>query len=97
MVKNPPAHAGNAEDIGSILGSERSPGEDGNPLQYAFLPGKPMVRRAEKAKVHSIPKELGIDLVTKQQLCCLFNSVNNKILKLTFSVNNKILSLLIIK
>ena len=25
-----------------------------------FLPGKPMVRRAEKAKVHSIPKELGM-------------------------------------
>ena len=43
MVKNPPAHAGNAEDMASILGSERSPGEeDGNPLQYAFLPGKPL-------------------------------------------------------
>ena len=61
MVKNPPAHAGNAGDMASILGSERSPGEeDGNPLQYAFLPGKPMVRRTEKAKVHSIAKELGM-------------------------------------
>ena len=32
MVKNPPANAG---DVGSIPGSERSPGEgNGNPLQY---------------------------------------------------------------
>ena len=45
MVKNPPDHAGNTGDMGSILGSERSPGEeDGNPFQYAFLPGKPMVK-----------------------------------------------------
>ena len=59
MVKNPPDHAGNAGDMGSILGSERSSGEeDGNPFQYAFLPGKPMIRRAGQAKVHSITKEL---------------------------------------
>ena len=58
MVKNPPAHAGNAGDMGSLLWSERSPGEDGSPLQHAFLPGKPMVRRAGKAKVHGIAKEL---------------------------------------
>ena len=32
VVKNPPANAG---DVGSIPGSERSPGEgNGNPLQY---------------------------------------------------------------
>ena len=31
-VKNPPANAGNARDMGSIPGSERSPGEgNGNP------------------------------------------------------------------
>ena len=35
MVKNPPANAG---DVGSILGSGRSPGEvNGNPLQYSCL------------------------------------------------------------
>ena len=35
MVKNLPA---SAEDIGSILGSERSPGRgNGNPLQYSCL------------------------------------------------------------
>ena len=35
VVKNPPANAG---DVGSIPGSERSPGEgNGNPLQYSCL------------------------------------------------------------
>ena len=35
VVKNPPA---NAEDVGSILESGRSPGEgNGNPLQYSCL------------------------------------------------------------
>ena len=33
-VKNPPAHAGDAGDVGSISGSARSPGGGhGNPLQ----------------------------------------------------------------
>ena len=38
-VKNPPANAGNARDMGSIPGSERSPGEgNGNPkIQYSCL------------------------------------------------------------
>ena len=35
VVKNPPANAG---DVGSVLGSGRSPGEGkGNPLQYSCL------------------------------------------------------------
>ena len=35
MEKNPPANAG---DVGSIPGSERSPGEgNGNPFQYSCL------------------------------------------------------------
>ena len=34
VVKNLPASAGDARDVGSIPGSERSPGEaNGNPLQ----------------------------------------------------------------
>ena len=38
MVKCPPANAGNAGDMGSISGLERSPGKGyGNPV---FLPGK---------------------------------------------------------
>ena len=43
MVKNPPANAGN---MGSTLGSGRSPGENnGNPLQY-FCLGNPLDRGA---------------------------------------------------
>ena len=34
MVKNPPAHAGDTRDVGSIPGSGRSPG---NPLRYSCL------------------------------------------------------------
>ena len=38
LVKNPLANAGDAEDMGSIPGSERSSGGGhGNPLQYSFL------------------------------------------------------------
>ena len=41
VVKNPPA---NAENMGSIPGSGRSPGEEnGNPLQYSCL-GNPKER-----------------------------------------------------
>ena len=43
-----------AEDLGSIPGSERSPGEgNGNPLQYSCL-GNPMDRVAWWATVHGI-------------------------------------------
>ena len=36
VVKNPPANAGDVRDVGSILGSGRSPGEGhGDPLQYS--------------------------------------------------------------
>ena len=38
MVKNPPASAGDAGDVGSIPGSGRSPGGgNGNPLKYSSL------------------------------------------------------------
>ena len=38
MVKNPPANAGDARDLGSIPGSGRFPGDgNGNPLQYSCL------------------------------------------------------------
>ena len=42
VVKNSPANAGDASDVGSIPGSGRSPGVgNGNPLQYSCL-GNPM-------------------------------------------------------
>ena len=38
MVKNLPADAGDAKDVGSVPGSGRSPGaENGNLLQYSCL------------------------------------------------------------
>ena len=53
MAKNPPAKA---ENIHSIPGSERSPGEgNGNPLQYSCLE-KPIDRGTWQATVHGIAK-----------------------------------------
>ena len=53
VVKNPPA---NARDVGSIPGSERSPGErNGNPLQYSWLEN-PMDREAWQVTVHGVAK-----------------------------------------
>ena len=55
MVKNLPA---NAEDVGSTLGSGRSPvGGNGNPLQYSWLEN-PMDRGASQATIHGGHKEL---------------------------------------
>ena len=56
VVKNPPANAGDARDMGSIPGLGRSPGVgNGNPLQYFGLEN-PMDRGAWWATVHSIAK-----------------------------------------
>ena len=54
MVKNLPANAGDVREVGSILGSGRSPGGGhGNPLQYACLEN-PMNRGAWWATVHGV-------------------------------------------
>ena len=46
MIKNLPANAEDARDVGSIPGMGRYPGEgNGNPFQYSFL-GNPMDRGA---------------------------------------------------
>ena len=56
VVKNPPANAGVARNVGSIPGLRRSPGEgNGNPLQY-FCLGNPVDRRAWQATVHGVTK-----------------------------------------
>ena len=56
MVKNLSASAGDAEDMGSIPGSGRSPGGgDGNPLQYSCLKN-PMDRGAWWATVQRVAK-----------------------------------------
>ena len=61
VVKNLPA----MQEMGSIPGLERSPGEgNGNLHQYSCL-GNPMGRGAWWATVHGVAKELDIDLRTK--------------------------------
>ena len=56
MVKNPPANARDARDVGSIPGSGRSPGgENGNPFQYSCLEN-PMERGAWWATVHGVTR-----------------------------------------
>ena len=54
VVKNLPASAGDARDMGSIPGSGRSPGGGrGNPLQYSCLEN-PVDRGAWWAPVHKV-------------------------------------------
>ena len=56
MVKNLPATAGDARDVGSIPRLGRLPGgEDDNPLQYSCLEN-PMDRGALLATVHGVAK-----------------------------------------
>ena len=52
MVKILPANAG---DTGSIPGSERSSGGNGNPLQYSCLEN-PIDRGTWRATVHGVTK-----------------------------------------
>ena len=48
----------NAGDVGSVLGSGRSPGEgNGNPLQYSCLEN-PMEKGPWQATFHGLSKEL---------------------------------------
>ena len=52
VVKNLPASAGDAGDLGFIPGSGRSPGVgNGNPLQYSCL-GNHMDRKVYRATAH---------------------------------------------
>ena len=54
MVKNLPAKAGDAVDMGSIPGSGRAPEEGhGNPLQYSCLE-YPMDRGAQRASLQRV-------------------------------------------
>ena len=56
VVKNPPANAGDARDVGLIPGSGRSPGVgNGNPFQYSCLENL-MDKRAWEVTVYGIAK-----------------------------------------
>ena len=57
VVKNPPANAGDARDVGWIPRLGRSPGEgNGNPLQYSCL-GNPMHRGASGVAVQVVKSQ----------------------------------------
>ena len=56
VVKSPPVSAGDVRDVGSIPGSEGSPGEgNGNPLQYSCLEN-PTDRGAWRVTVRRVAK-----------------------------------------
>ena len=56
VVKNPPANAADARDMGLIPGLGRSlGGGNGNPLQYSCLKNS-MEGGARQARVHGIAK-----------------------------------------
>ena len=67
VVKNLPANAEDARDMGSIPGLGRSPGEGNDgPLQYSCLEN-PTDRGAWWATVHGVTKRIRHNWVTKQQ------------------------------
>ena len=58
VVKNPPANAGAAGDLGSISGSERFlRGGNGNPLQYSCLENS-IGKGVWRATVYGVSKSL---------------------------------------
>ena len=60
VVKNLPANARDAEDMGSVSGLGRSSGGvSDNPLQYSCLEN-PMDRGALQAAVYGVAKELDV-------------------------------------
>ena len=67
MVKNQPANAGDARDMGSIPGSGRSPKEwNGKPLQYSCLEN--FIDRGAWHIVYGVPKESDTMEVNTQML-----------------------------
>ena len=63
MVKNLHVHAGNVRDIGSISGSERSPGGGHSNLLQHSCPENPKDRGSWRATVHRVA-ELDMTEVT---------------------------------
>ena len=65
MVKNPPANTGDAGDMSSIPGVERSPGGGhGNPLEYSCLEN-PIDKGACQGSCQGVARVGLSDLVTK--------------------------------
>ena len=73
MVKNLPADAGDARDVGSISGSGRPPGVgNGNPLQYSCL-GNPIDRGAWLVTVHEVTESRTWLMWLSTHACTKFN------------------------
>ena len=74
VVKNAPANAGDAGDMGSIPGSGRSSGGgNGNPLQYSCLENS-MDRGTRQTTVHRVTKS---QTWLSTQACYYFHFNNN--------------------
>ena len=68
MLKNLPAKAGDAGEVGSIPGSGRSPGGgQGNPLKYSCLEN-PMDRGTCQAIVHEVAES---DMTEPTEHACM--------------------------
>ena len=89
VVKNPPA---NAEDVGSIPESGRSPGRgNGNPLQYSCLEN-PMDRWAWQATVHWVTKSwTQLKQLSISSTTYAYKSTTNRQSSITFKLLPKIL------
>lgn len=68
VVKNPPASAGNTEEVGSVPESGRSLEKEMVSLQYTCL-GKPMERGAWWATVHGATKNQ-TQLINEHTVLC---------------------------
>ena len=63
MVKNPPANAGDARDVGLILGLGKFPGGgNGNPLQYSCM-GNSTDRGDWRAIVHGVAESDVVEVI----------------------------------
>ena len=76
VVKNPPANAGDAEDLGWIPGLGRSPGEkNDNPFQYPCLEN-PMDRGAWRRTDHGIAESDTTEQLTLPSIFQVFKKLN---------------------
>ena len=84
MVKNLPANAGDTGDAGSIPGSERSRGGNGNPLQYSCQENS-MSREAQRATACGVTKADTTEPATLRRAeieelllvpCCFFQQLD---------------------
>ena len=77
MVKNSPAHVGDARSVGTIPGSERSPGGgNGNPLRYSCLE-TPMGRGAWRAAVHGVAESATTESTCRQhRVSCRYRLIS---------------------